>query len=98
MQRVGVIGCRGVGALHASALDGGVGNAELAAGCDLSETLLTEFTEKFGAKWPKLATYTDHKKMLAEAELDIVTVATSDHRHADLVVDAAEAGVKGIFC
>ena len=30
--------------------------------------------------------------------VDIVTVATSDHRHAELVVDAANAGVKGIFC
>lgn len=97
MHRVGVIGCRGVGALHASGLEG-VDNAELAAGCDLSEALLAEFKERFGERWPRLATYTDHRKMLAEAELDIVTVATSDHRHADLVVDAAEAGVKGIFC
>ena len=36
--------------------------------------------------------------MLGAENLDIVTVATSDHRHADLVVDAANAGVKGIFC
>ena len=36
--------------------------------------------------------------MLAAENLDVVTVATSDHRHADLVVDAANAGVKGIFC
>jgi predicted dehydrogenase len=85
--------------LHASGLVvGKEGNAELVAGCDLSEPLLAEFEERFGQTWPRLATYTDHRKMLAEAELDIVTVATSDHRHADLVVDAAEAGVKGIFC
>lgn len=98
IHRVGVIGCRGVGALHASGVEGGDGNAELAAGCDLSEALLAEFEERFGERWPGLATYTDHRKMLAGAELDIVTVATSDHLHADLVVDAAEAGVKGIFC
>ena len=36
--------------------------------------------------------------MLAQENLDIVTVATSDHRHADLVVNAANAGAKGIFC
>ena len=36
--------------------------------------------------------------MLEHAALDIVTVATSDHRHTDLVIAAAEAGIKGIFC
>ena len=36
--------------------------------------------------------------MLAKENLDIVTVATSDHRHADLVVNAANAGAKGVFC
>ena len=36
--------------------------------------------------------------MLEKAQLDIVTVATGDNRHADLVVAAAEAGAKGIFC
>ena len=35
--------------------------------------------------------------MLAKENLDIVTVATSDHRHADLVVNAANAGAKGNF-
>jgi predicted dehydrogenase len=36
--------------------------------------------------------------MLEKENLDIVTVATSDHARAALVVDAAEAGVKRIFC
>ena len=36
--------------------------------------------------------------MLARERLDILTVATSDHRHADITVDGANAGVKGIFC
>lgn len=36
--------------------------------------------------------------MLAQEELDILSVATSDHRHADIVVDAVAAGVAGIFC
>ena len=36
--------------------------------------------------------------MLAKEKLDFVTVATSDHLHADLVVNSANAGVKGILC
>ena len=36
--------------------------------------------------------------MLAEANLDILTVGTSDNRHADMVVHAANSGVKAIMC
>ena len=35
--------------------------------------------------------------MLAAENLDMVTVATSDHRHADLVVDRCERRRKGYF-
>ena len=34
----------------------------------------------------------------AAEDLDIVSVVTSDHLHAQIVVDAAEVGVKGILC
>ena len=95
--RVGVIGCTGIGTRHASGLVG-LPNAELAAGCDLSQDALDRFKAHWQQEWPNIALYTDHQKMLADENLDIVTVATSDHRHADLVVNAANAGVKGIFC
>ena len=95
--RVGVIGCTGIGTQHASSLVG-LTDAELVAGCDLSSSVLKQFQEHWAEEWPDVATYTDHRQMLAEARLDIVTVATSDHKHADLVVDAAQAGIKGIFC
>lgn len=95
--RVGVIGCRGIGVQHASGLVG-LDNAELAAGCDLAPAMLQNFQAEWQSTWPKLALYTSHKEMLTKEQLDIVTIATSDHRHADLVVDAANAGVKGIFC
>ncbi len=95
--RVGVIGCSGIGVQHASGLLG-LGNATLAAACDLEESTLAEFRDRWQSEWPGLNTYSDHREMLAGEDLDIVTVATSDHRHADLVVDAANAGVRGIFC
>lgn len=95
--RVGVIGCRGIGVQHAAGLVG-LDNVELAAGCDLAPAMLQSFQAEWQSTWPKLALYTSHKEMLAKEQLDIVTIATSDHRHADLVVDAANAGAKGIFC
>ncbi len=95
--RVGVIGCRGIGIQHASGLVG-LDHAELVAACDLSQSALEDFRQHWADTWPDVALYTDHREMLANEHLDIVTVATSDHRHADLVVDAANAGAKGVFC
>ena len=76
----------------------GLTHVTLAAACDLDETTLAAFGDRWRSDWPELNLYTDHRKMLEREELDIVTVATSDHRHAVLVVDAADAGAKGIFC
>lgn len=95
--RVGVIGCSGIGTTHASGLVG-LPNVELAAGCDFVQSTLDAFKAKWQDNWKDISLYTNHQEMLADANVDIVTVATSDHRHADLVVDAANAGVKGIFC
>ena len=95
--RVGVIGCSGIGTTHASGLIG-LDNVELAAGCDFVQETLDAFKAQYQDKWDNISLYTNHKEMLAQEELDVVTVATSDHRHADLVVDAANTGVKGIFC
>ncbi len=95
--RVGVIGCSGIGTTHASGLVG-LPNVELAAGCDFVQSTLDAFKTKYKDNWGNISLYTNHEEMLANEDLDIITVATSDHRHADLVVDAANAGVKGIFC
>ena len=95
--RVGVIGCSGIGTTHASGIVG-LPNVELAAGCDFVQGTLDTFKEKYQDNWDNISLYTNHQEMLATEDLDVVTVATSDHRHADLVVDAANAGVKGVFC
>lgn len=97
MYRLGVIGCRGIGVRHAAGVVG-LDNAAVVAACDLEQEQLDSFQEEWKDHWPQIAQYKSHRDMLEKENLDIVTVATSDHRHADLVVDAAEAGAKGIFC
>ena len=97
MYRVGVIGCRGIGNRHAQGAES-LENAEVVAGCDLVPEQRDEFAAQFKATNPGLEMYDDYREMLEKAQLDIVTVATGDNRHADLVVAAAEAGAKGIFC
>ena len=42
--------------------------------------------------------YTDYREMIKKEELDIVCIATRPATHADMVVFAAEHGVKGIYC
>src|SRR5436190_22969979 len=72
--------------------------ASVVAVCDLVPALLDRFRETWGATFPEARTYTDYCDMLAKEEIDLLSVVTSDHRHAQLVVDGVEAGVKGVFC
>ena len=95
--RVGVIGCGGIGVEHARGLVG-LDQAELVASCDLNREVLGAFGEQWADTWQGITPYTDYGTMLAEQHLDAVTIATPDNRHADAVVDAANAGVKAIFC
>ncbi len=55
--------------------------------------------EKEKAKLPGVPAFTDYRKMLAELKPDIVSVATRHiGEHRDMILAAAEAGVKGIYC
>ena len=73
-------------------------NVEVVAVCDLKEELFDQFRGHFGTTWPEARTYTDYRKMLEAEDVDLLGVATSDNLHAQIVVDAAEAGVRGILC
>ncbi|MDA2916143.1 Gfo/Idh/MocA family oxidoreductase [Nitrospinae bacterium AH_259_B05_G02_I21] len=54
--------------------------------------------EAFRQRWQLSLVYPDHRSMLEAEELDIVSVCTPPSSHAEIVYDAAEAGVKAIFC
>ena len=82
---------------HASTL-AALPNMELVAVCDLVPELLDDFKSNWADDLPDANTYTDYREMLANENLDIIVVATSDNRHTDIVVDGAESGVKGILC
>jgi len=73
-------------------------NVEVAGYCDIVPDLLDDFENNWQGRWPSAKPYTDYKQMLAEANLAILTVGTSDNRHADMVVDAANSGIKAIMC
>ncbi|MCS6862509.1 MAG: Gfo/Idh/MocA family oxidoreductase [Abditibacteriales bacterium] len=66
--------------------------------CDLKAELLDRFRLDWQHVWADVHTYTDYREMIAHESLDVLSVVTSDHCHADIVVDAANAGIKGILC
>ncbi len=77
---------------------GHVPEIEVVAGCDLNPARVERFQENWGDMWPNARTYADYREMLASEDLDIVTVTTPEHLHAEPTVAAAESGVRAIFC
>lgn len=108
--RAAVVGLRGIGAgavsetftgnrraaphTHAAAYDLHE-QTDLVAACDLNPMLLDEFRSTWGDK-PEV--YDDFDSMLDRENIDILSIATSDHTHASLGLIAIEAGVPMIFC
>jgi predicted dehydrogenase len=83
--KMGVVGLR-MGKNHAKAYQTHP-RAELAAVCDMNETLLNTVADEL--KVPKR--YTDAGKMFREAGLDAVSVATPNKFHAPLSIAALKA-------
>ena len=71
---------------------------ELAAVCDIDPAVIPRFYERAEVPPGGIGEYTDYRLMLEREDLDVVSVATPDHLHADAVCHASEAGVRGILC
>jgi len=67
---------------------------ELAAGSTRSGKRQQLFRDKHGG----LPVYSDYREMLEKEKLDIVSIATPATCHAQVVIDAAQAQVKAIYC
>jgi len=102
--RVGMIGC---GRPWKSAGASGFGMAHYhaqgyAASPDTTITALADINlenaRAFQAVHGGERIYTDYHEMLAQEQLDIVSICTWPHHHAPMVIAAAEAGVKAIHC
>ncbi|MEN8202353.1 MAG: Gfo/Idh/MocA family oxidoreductase [Bacteroidota bacterium] len=54
--------------------------------------------EKFSADYGIPSTYTDYQEMFLKENLDLLSVCVPNFLHKQIVVDAAEAGIKNIIC
>ena len=70
----------------------------LVAGCDLLPQRCEEFLRAWSPRLPHVRAYSDYREMLDRERPDLLSVATPDHRHTQIVVDAAEGNVRGIYC
>ncbi len=90
---IGLVGAGRMGAVYARQLANGIGGAKLLAVADINEPQAATAAAQAG----KIASYPDHRALLARQDLDAVIIATPTNTHAEIIRDAAEAG-KHIFC
>ncbi len=91
--RAGIIGCGGISRAHLMGYQG-VPATQVVAAADIS----AEARDRFQEQVPNATMYADYHQMLDDASLDLVSVCTWPALHGEMVVAAAEAGVKGIAC
>ena len=89
--RIGIIGLGWFGEIHAETI-AGIPNLELTALCTRTEGRLAALGSKFGVK--KL--YRDYHDMLADPEIDAVSICTMWDQHTEPAIAALKAG-KHVF-
>lgn len=85
--RIGVIGTGSISSLH---LDSYASNphADVCAVCDLNEERARKAADRYGAA----RVYTDYRELLADPEVDAVSVCTWNNTHAEISIAALKAG------
>jgi predicted dehydrogenase len=91
--RVGIAGIHGMGQSHIKEF-AGLRNVEVAALCDVDESLFDPVIKKSltdqGKPKPKI--YTDIRKLLEDKDLDAVSIVTPNHWHALAGIWSMQAG------
>ncbi|SEN65792.1 Gfo/Idh/MocA family protein [Lihuaxuella thermophila] len=85
--KIGVIGTGSISDLHLGAYQKNE-HATILAVCDLNEQRAKEKAEKYGAS----RVYTDYRALLADPEIDAVSICTWNHSHAEISIAALNAG------
>lgn len=80
--------------------------ARVVAACDVYAANLERFSSTVATRYTELAgggsdtapaTYTDYRKLLEHPDLDAVLIATPDHQHAQMCIDALDRGLH-VYC
>jgi predicted dehydrogenase len=89
--RVGVVGFRSRGKSH---IDGfsNLPGVRLVALCDVDLDVLEQGVERYSKPGQKLKAYSDYRRLLEDREIDVVSIATPNHTHSLISVEAILAG------
>ncbi len=93
-RRVGLIGCGWYGKCDLWRL-AQVAPVEIVSLCDVDKRMLSDAADMAAerqASKKRPRTYTDYRQMLKEKDLDLVLIATPDHWHPLIAIEAIEAG------
>jgi predicted dehydrogenase len=108
--RAAVIGCSRMGGFIDNEVIGAPGHVppyshaagfyacprtDLVACADVRVDVMEQFGQRYGI--PKERQYTDYREMIERESLDIVSVATQPEPRAEIVIYAADHGVKAIY-
>lgn len=94
MLRIGIIGAGRIGKVHLESISYHVKNAVVTAVADPFMNDETKaFIEGFGVE----KTYEDYHKIIEDKDIDAVLVCSSTDTHADISIEAINAG-KHVFC
>ena len=85
----GVVGCGGMGTGHVSSLvkRSAADNLQVAAVCDVYQRRLTRAMKIASAKGDR-----DYRRLIDDKDLDCILIATPDHWHGKISIDALDAG------
>ncbi|MCZ7646845.1 MAG: Gfo/Idh/MocA family oxidoreductase [Planctomycetota bacterium] len=87
-----LVGCGGMGG-HQARLLSELEGYTLSAVCDAYEPNLKAVSEARGVK-----AYSDFGEMLAAERPEVAAICTQNALHAPMTIQAAKAGVRGVFC
>jgi predicted dehydrogenase len=92
--QIGVIGCGGMAGGHMRALNSmkESDNCRIVAVCDVYDKRLDAAAELTGGQ-----KYKEYRRLLENKDIDYVLIATPEHWHAQMTLDAADMG-KHIYC
>lgn len=94
--RIGIIGCGGIAnGKHMPSLKALEKEAEMVAFCDIVKERAEKAAKEYGTKDAKV--YTDYNELLQDKSIDVVHVLTPNRSHADISIDALNAG-KHVMC
>ncbi|MES3083200.1 Gfo/Idh/MocA family protein [Sphingomonas faeni] len=94
---VGIVGVNGRGQAHMGAFTK-VPNVDITHFCDVDSVVLAKRAGEFAARGnPAPKTEGDYRRLFDNKAVDVITIATPDHWHAKLAVDAMKSG-HHVYC